>query len=194
MPEYRRWRDAGHTFFFTLVTHQRRAIFSEDKAIKLLRDAFRHVRDRHPFSIDAIVILPDHLHAIWTLPEHDDNYSMRWRLMKRHFTDTYLRTGGAECARSSSRVQKSERGIWQRRFWEHQIRDQVDFERHAEYIHYNPVKHGFVSCPHQWRYSSFTKWADRGDYPHDLGCCCPRGKGGVLTREKFNVPDVAAGE
>jgi REP element-mobilizing transposase RayT len=109
--------------------------------IDLLRQAFRYVRRRHPFDIEAIVVLPDHLHAIWMLPEGDADFALRWRLIKSMFS----RGLPAGERTSASRAQKGERGIWQRRYWEHTLRDEEDFARYADYIHFNPVKHGHVS-------------------------------------------------
>ncbi len=122
---------------------------------------------RLPFIVDAIVVLPDHLHCIWTLPDNDADFSTRWRLIKsevsRHCSEGYKRQ------RSSSRLAKGEQAIWQRRFWEHQIRDDRDFAQHVDYIHYNPVSHGLVAAPKDWRYSSFHRYVRGGIYPEDWG-------------------------
>ncbi|WP_197673284.1 REP-associated tyrosine transposase [Leptolyngbya sp. O-77] len=130
--------------------------------LQLLRSAFHQVQQRHPFTIDAIVVLPDHLHCLWTLPKSDANYSSRWRLLKsefsRHCPSRYKRQ------RSQSRQHKGEQAIWQRRFWEHQIRDEADLIRHVDYIHYNPVRHGFVEAPKDWVYSSFHRFVQREIY------------------------------
>ena len=170
MSDYRRFFLPGGSFFFTLVAHQRRPILVEPPGIECLRAAFRTVLETHPFTINAIVILPDHLHAIWTLPEGDSDYSVRWTLIKREFTRRFLVAGGAEGTRSRSRRRRRERGIWQRRFWEHMLLDESDFERHADYIHYNPVKHGLVQCPKDWLHSSFHSWVKKGYYSADWGC------------------------
>ena len=142
---YRRAIVPGGTFFFTLVTYRRRPILASDEAIGALRDAFRSVRHSRPFDIDAIVVMPDHLHCIWTLPPDDADFSTRWRLVKTRFTkhcpDTLRRIPDA------ARQRKGEQAVWQHRYWEHQIRDEADFTRHADYIHYNPVKHGLVRSP-----------------------------------------------
>ena len=131
--------------------------------ISLLRGAFRSVRAQYPFTIDAAVILPDHLHAIWTLPEQDADFAMRWRLIKSAFSRGLPR--GERI--STSRVSKGERGIWQRRYWEHTLRDQEDFRRHFDYIHFNPVKHWHVPRVQDWPYSSFRRWVRLGAYPGD---------------------------
>jgi putative transposase len=164
---YRRTFLPGGTFFFTLVTYQRRPIFSNPDAVDLLRDAFGYTMKRMPFTVVASVILPDHMHFIWTLPPESGDFSTRWRLIKSFFTRNW---GGKESiSEDASRVQKGEKDIWQRRFWEHQIRDELDLTRHVEYIHYNPVKHGFVSSSGEWEYSSFEKYVRDGTYPPDWG-------------------------
>lgn len=150
--EYRRARVAGGCYFFTVALADR----SRDLLvahINELRAAFKTVKTLHPFTINAMVILPEHLHCLWTLPEHDDNYSARWMLIKRHFS---LNTPKTETIKST-RLRKRERGIWQRRFWEHCIRDERDFNNHIEYIHNNPIKHGYVTHAQAWPYSSIHK-------------------------------------
>jgi putative transposase len=117
---------------------------------------------RHPFGIDAAVVLPEHLHCIWTLPAEDSDYSMRWRLIKSFFSRQCGDEVRAEI--SASRRRKKEQAVWQRRFWEHCIRDQRDWVRHVEYIHYNPVRHGLVRAPRDWQYSSFHKYVREGKY------------------------------
>jgi len=165
---YRRANVPGATYFFTLVTEHRRQLFREPEAADLLLEAVEKVRSRHPFEIDAYVILPDHLHAVWTLPEGDTNFSTRWRLIKEAFTRAYIRTHGV-LERSESRRSKGEQGIWQRRFWEHAIRNEADFAAHLDYIHINPVKHGLVNAPRDWPYSSFADWVARGGYDECWG-------------------------
>ncbi len=167
MPRYIRRRVDGGTYFFTIVLMNRGSRLLLEH-VELLRTAFRHVRARRPFDIDAIVILPDHLHCIWTLPTGDHDYSTRWRLIKHYFSRA-LPSGES---RSRSRTRRGERGLWQRRFWEHTIRDENDFDRHVEYIHYNPVKHGYVDRPIDWPYSSFHRYVSRGIYPATW-CTCP---------------------
>jgi putative transposase len=128
-----------------------------------LRTAFRETRRRHPFTIDAMVVLPDHLHAIWPLPEGDADFATRWRLIKSAFSRGF----GAGERISKSRASKGERGIWQRRYWEHTIRDDNDFARHVDYIHFNPVKHRLVARVRDWPYSSFHRLVKLGVYPYD---------------------------
>jgi len=166
MPEYRRAKVPGGTFFFTVVTYGRLHVFRDEVAVSLLRDCMRKVRARYPFSIDAIVVLPDHLHCIWTMPEGDSDYSGRWRWVKARFSRAYGRTPGDG---SASMRRRDEFGVWQRRFWEHWIRDEDDFKRHCDYIHYNPVKHDLVDSPAEWPYSSFERYVRMGVYAPDWG-------------------------
>ncbi len=171
MPNYRRWYVAGGQYFFTLVTWERMPIFWDPVARRLLGDSFRKVRARHPFQIPAIVLLPDHMHCIWTMPLGDAQFSMRWNEIKRHFTRAWHR-GGAGCreaARSESRLRRQERCVWQRRFWEHFIRDEDDFANILDYIHYNPVRHGYVERPGDWPASSFGRYVRAGLYQEGWG-------------------------
>jgi putative transposase len=147
MPEYRRSRVAGGTFFFIVVTHRRAKIPCSPLARHLLSEKLRDCQARWPFRVDAIILLPNHLHAVWTLPPDDPDYSRRWAWVKKEFTRAWLQAGEAEGAVSASRRRRHDRGVWQPRFWEHQIRDEHDLERHCDYIHYNPIKHGLVQCP-----------------------------------------------
>ena len=162
MTNYRRNFVLGGSYFFTLNLAERRLQLLTQH-IGLLRSAFREVRGRHPFTIDAIVVLPDHLHAIWTLPEGDAGFALRWRLIKSAFSRGLPRNERL----SPSRFSKGERGIWQRRYWEHTLRDEKDCERHADYIHFNPVKHGHVGRVQDWPYSSFHRMVRLGAYPAD---------------------------
>jgi putative transposase len=139
MTNYRRHFVSGGSYFFTVNLAERRLRLLTEH-IDTLRAAFRYARIRHPFGIDAIIVLPDHLHAIWTLPDGDSDFSLRWRLIKASFS----RGLPSEEAVSPSRSSKGERGIWQRRYWELRLRDEDDFRGHADYIHFNPVKHGHV--------------------------------------------------
>jgi len=182
MSNYRRYYVPGAMVFFTVITHQRRKLFAEERARKCLRNAIAEVRKTRPFDINAVVLLPDHLHMLWTLPADDGDFSVRWRLIKSEFTERYLQAGGREGVLSASRKKRGERGIWQRRFWDHVIRNELDFERHLDYIHYNPAKHGYVTCSRDWPYSSFDRWGQRGVYDPHWGCA---GKG-VLTFEDLD--------
>lgn len=168
MSNYRRASIAGGTYFFTVNAFRRMPVLTEAPVRASLREAIRQARDIHPFDIDAWVLLPDHLHCIWTLPEGDADFSIRWAKIKRHVS----RECGAEFGLhnlSESRNKRREAGLWQRRFWEHQIRDDMDFARHVDYIHWNPVKHGLVGRACEWSYSTFHRYVREGVYPHNWG-------------------------
>lgn len=172
MSRYRRSYLPGGVFFLTLVTYHRFPLFSEVENVSLLRKAIAKMRTEKPFEITAAVISPDHLHFIWSLPPNDSNYSQRVSRLKVLFTRSLQRKKSLSVDISASRRKHRESNIWQRRFWEHTIRDDNDLHKHLDYIHYNPVKHGLVSCPHLWEYSSFHKWVKQGNYQPDWGCCC----------------------
>src|SRR5687768_13416942 len=137
MPNYRRTVRPGGTFFFTVVTYDRLAFLCNAKARAMLRTALRLCQTLRPFEIEAFVLLPDHLHTVWTLPVGDSDFSTRWGLIKKAFTQSWLASGGREGHVSVSREANQRRGVWQRRFWEHTIRDEDDLHRHLDYIHYN---------------------------------------------------------
>ena len=155
---YLRARIPGALYFFTLITHQRKSIFSDPAAVHLYRQAIASVQQKHPFDIEAEVILPDHLHVIWALPEGDSDFSTRWMLIKSFVTRT---------------LGKREKKIWQNRFWEHTIRDDRDYDAHIDYIHFNPVQHGYVKAAADWPYSSFKSFVDREIYTIDWGSDVP---------------------
>jgi putative transposase len=140
--------------------------------VEILRNAIGVVRQEMPFEIVAAVILPDHMHFLWALPSGDDSYSKRIGRMKVHFTREFRGIGARPRNTSKSRQKHCESDVWQRRFWEHTVRDEHDFDRHFDYIHYNPVKHGLVSCPHQWKWTSFHRWVERRVCDHNWGCNC----------------------
>jgi putative transposase len=165
--EYKRLKAYGGTFFFTLVTYQRRKIFDKIDNINLLRDIIKTIKSKHPFVIDAFVLLPDHLHCIWTLPAKETDYSLRWRLIKTYFTREFVKNNKTKTFLTASQKRKNEQPIWQRRFWEHQIRDDRDFQKHVDYIHYNPVKHGYTHAPYDWPYSSFHRYVKENIYDVD---------------------------
>lgn len=170
MPNWRRAYVPGGTFFFTLVTDQRRPIFASKSTRTLLGKIIRECQSTHPIDIRAIVLLPEHLHTIWCLPEGDTNYSGRWQWIKTQFTQRWLKSGGTEVSIAQGRKNDGRRGVWQPKFWEHTIQDEDDFERHFDYIHWNPVKHGHVRCPEDWPGSSFHRWVRAGVYPEHWGC------------------------
>jgi putative transposase len=169
MPRYRRNFVPGGTYFFTVVTQGRRSFLTEPLARAALRQALREVRARNPVAIDAIVLLPDHLHTIWTLPPGDDRYPLRWRQIKSRFTQLYLERGGVEAPVSVSRAVKGERGVLQRRYFEHTVRDEADRKRCIDYVHINPLKHGLVKRVVDWPWSSFHRYVALGEYTADWG-------------------------
>ena len=156
---YRRNRVHGGTYFFTVVTADRTPVFNSPAAVACLRTSFSSVMQRFPFVIDAMVVLQDHLHSIWTLPEGDHDFSRRWRLIKTGFTKGARDIPGLPVYVNGS--------LWQKRFWEHTIRDGQGFERHVDYIHFNPVKHGYVARASDWPYSSFHRYVREGVLPVD---------------------------
>ena len=170
MPNYRRAFVPGGSFFFTLVVHRRRDLFSDPVAVAVLGSVFRRCLRRYPFSVNAIVLLPDHLHTIWTLPPGDSDYPQRWGWLKKEFTQQWLALGRKDYVVSAARKRQRRRGIWQPRYWEHTLEDEDDFERHFDYIHWNPVKHGYVRCPREWPHSSFHRYVRLGVYEPDWGC------------------------
>ena len=169
MPEYRRARRNGGTFLFTVVTSNRIRILDKPIVLSVLRASIEATRSRYPMKINAWVILPDHMHFVWTLPTADDNYSRRISLIKsgvsRRLSATFY---GPSRSGTSGKVRR-ERSIWQRRFREHCIEDGRDLKQHLDYVHFNPVKHGLVSQVRDWPHSSFAEYCRRGLYHPDWG-------------------------
>jgi putative transposase len=165
MPEYRRIYVPGATWFFTVNLAERRGNRLLVDRIDVLRNAFRWVRSQHPFGLEAVVVLPDHLHCLWTLPPGDSDFSARWGLIKAYFSRAIEKRERI----SQSRAKRGERGVWQRPFWDHLIRDQDDFDRHIDYIHWNPVKYGWVQRVADWPHSSFHAYCRHGLYPENWG-------------------------
>ncbi|WP_084164748.1 REP-associated tyrosine transposase [Skermanella stibiiresistens] len=160
---YRRDRTPGASYFSTVVTKKRVPVFDTAIQVDLLRAAFRDVKRERPFTVTAIVVLPDHLHALWTLPGGDADYSTRWQMIK---------------ARSSRRIGHS---VWQGRFWERRIRDDNDLSRHIDYIHWNPVKHRLVQEPDEWPWSSFHKYQQLNYYGRNWCPTCDLELGTTLS-------------
>ena len=156
MVNYRRNFITGGTFFFTVTLQNRKSRLLVEK-INLLKEAVQRVKDQHPFQIKAYVILPEHLHMIWELPKGDSNYSQRWKKIKVQFSKSIQKSGF-----ELSKTKHNEYRLWQRRFWEHTIKDMLDFENHVNYIHYNPIKHGLVKELRDWPYSSFHHYVQNG--------------------------------
>jgi putative transposase len=152
---------AGGAYFFTVNLLQRYPIDLLVRYIELLRTGVREVRKNRPFHIDAWVVLPDHLHRVWTLPPGDDDFTNRWRMIKQGFSKALPMTE----RRLSVCIARGERGLWQRRFWEHAIRDDGDYAAHVDYCHINPLKHGYVKRVADWPYSTFHRYVERGVYP-----------------------------
>jgi putative transposase len=174
MSRYRRAHTGGATYFFTVVTHQRQQFLCDEDVRLALRESIERAREKYPFEVDAWVLLPDHMHCIWTLPQEDGDFSTRWNAIKKGVT----RRVGARLHRADlltpSKAARRESTVWQRRFWEHQIRDDRDFEAHMDYIHFNPVKHGLVVAPIDWPYSSIHRLVREGIYPKDWAIASER--------------------
>lgn len=181
MSQYRRFYQKGGIVFLTIVTDNRQPIFNNPRNVDLLRKATATVKSEMPFHILGAVILPDHIHFLWQLPPDNADYSKRVGRLKALFTKLFKVENNLIQENSESRKKHRENNIWQRRFWEHTIKDEKDFEQHLDYIHYNPVKHNLVSCPHLWQYSSFNLWVKKNVYHQDWACIC-RGN-------KLKIPD-----
>jgi len=173
MSHYRRPDVGGAIYFFTVVTYERQPILTLPPMRQALREALTLTATERPFVTIAMVLLPDHLHCLWQLPEHDADFGTRWRLIKARATRAVAALGLGLADGGPSRARRREHTVWQRRFWEHLIRDDDDFRRHADYIHYNPVKHGYVRRPDAWPYSTFAKFVRRGWYGPDWGAAEP---------------------
>ena len=165
--QYRRANFSGASYFFTLVTEKRQPLFADNNNVVLLRQAFRRVMKTRPFVIEAAVILPDHLHCIWTLPPDDADFSTRWRLIKTYFTKHC--DARYKLTPNKARIKKQQHAIWQHRYWEHYLRDDLDFEQHVNYIHYNPVKHHYVNRAVDWEYSSIHRFIGEGILDENWG-------------------------
>jgi putative transposase len=175
MSQYKRNYKSGGTYFFTVVAYKRQKIFVAS-ALDVLRTCFKETITETPFAIDAIVVLPEHLHCIWRLPDGDTDFSTRWKKIKAGFSKEYRHMVDSSVLKISESMQhKGESGIWQRRFWEHTIRDEKDFRIHCDYIHYNPVKHGYVQAPNEWPNSSYHRFVKAGLYDNAWGSTqCPQ--------------------
>ena len=172
MVQYRRSRVAGGTFFFTVNLHGRRSALLVDH-IDALQGIVRDVKTQSPFEIDAMVVLPDHWHAVWTLPPGDAGYARRLQLIKARFTK-YLLREGVDIAKNA----RGKYGLWQKRFWEHTIRDDRDLETHVNYVHINPVKHVYFTRAIDWPHSTVHRYVERGLIPADWACESQEGEFG----------------
>jgi putative transposase len=169
MPEYRRVKTKGGTYFFTVITNLRQPLLTTECVRQALRQGIQRARQTLPFHIDGWVVLPDHLHSVWTLPLEDGNYAARWAIIKRQVSTLCGKQFKEIEIPSESKQRRKESGVWQRRYWEHQIRDDSDYERHMDYLHWNPVKHGYVRQVADWPFSSFHRLVAQGIYPPDWG-------------------------
>ena len=166
MATFRRAFVAGGTFFFTVVTKDRQPVLATPPFIDALREAIASVQNERPFDVLAGVLLPDHMHCVWRLPSNDPDYPARWSMIKRRVSQSARSALPRHQAAMNAR---REPGLWQRRYWEHQIRDEADLERHIDYIHWNPVKHGLVANVRDWPHSTFHRYVREGGYPGDWG-------------------------
>ena len=173
MSDYRRYFKPGGTYFFTVVTYNRRPILTTELGRECLRQAIETVREKRPFEIMATVLLPDHWHLIMVLPRADDKFSVRMKRIKEEFTTRQLDTGGTEAKVSDSQRRRGERGIWQPRFWEHVIEEEDDLESTVDYIHWNPRKHELVNRVRDWQWSSFHRFVRGGMYDVNWGGIAP---------------------
>jgi putative transposase len=170
MPEYRRANVPGGTYFFTVNTFRRGQYLTHEPFRHALRCGIETARVDLPFVIVAWVLLPEHLHCIWRLPEGDADFSKRWAIIKRSVSKQCGHLVQLDSALSESKIARKESVVWQRRFWEHQIRDDLDLQRHVDYIHFNPVKHGHVTRVVDWPFSSFHQYVERGYCQQDWAC------------------------
>ncbi len=169
MSNYRRADVKGGTYFFTLVTFKRQKILCENDVRSALREGIQRVRLENPFHINAWVLLPDHLHCIWTLPSGDHDYSLRWAKIKRFVSKQCKTLFYRDDLMNEAKQQRHESTVWQRRFWEHLIRDAKDMRNHMDYIHYNPVKHNMVASPKEWQFSTFHGYVKNKVYDENWG-------------------------
>ena len=183
MTKYRRADCPGGYYFFTVVAYKRRPILVGPLARDCLREAITEVRQKQDFEVVAWCLLPDHLHCIWKLPVGDKDFSGRWAGIKSRFTRKYLAGGGVELEQTASRRNRRERGVWQRRFWEHQIRDEDDLQVHINYIHYNPVKHELVTKVEDWPFSTYHRYVKGGRYQDEDWGLIIQGFDGISANE-----------
>jgi putative transposase len=164
MSNYRRNFVAGGTFYFTLVTYDRRPILTTELGRRCMRESIATIKHISPFKLFAVCLLPDHLHSVWIMPPGDADYPTRWKRIKHEFSTRWLAGGGTEAEVTSAQKREGRRGIWQPRFWEHTVRDDEDLERCVDYIHWNPRKHELVRRVNDWAYSSFHRFVAEGQY------------------------------
>mgnify|MGYP001144185751 CR=1 FL=1 len=183
MGNYRRWRRPWGCYFLTLATARRRPLFRSPATRTLLRQAFRKTLCNWPMDIWEFVLLPDHLHLLCSVPNDAQDYSTPIRLVKHRFTRTWLANGGSEAPRTASSRRRGIRGVWQKRFYEHTIRNQREYRAHVAYVHMNPVKHGLVERPADWPWSTFQRHVREGLLPADWTGPCELPGVGECTGE-----------
>lgn len=183
MSTYRRAKTTGGTYFFTVVTYRRQPILCDDHVRTALREAIHTTRAVCPFTIDGWVLLPDHLHCLWTLPPDDADFGKRWAMIKQFVTKRCGPTLLRDEWLNDSKRRRNESTLWQRRFWEHLIRDEMDYVQHMDYLHYNPVKHGLVRSVQDWQFSTFHRYVKEGVYSEDWG-----GRGDGQENGDFGEP------
>jgi putative transposase len=169
MPQYRRAHIPGGSYFFTVVTERRQRVLTDEPVRRALREAIEAVRVTRPFRIEGWVLLPDHLHTVWTLPPEDDDYATRWRLIKARVTHNLGEAYRNPAVMTARRTAKAEGSLWQHRYWEHWLRDEADVRHHLDYLHFNPVKHGLASRAADWPWLSFHRYVANGVYAQDWG-------------------------
>ena len=167
MSNYRRTDTKGGAYFFTVVTYRRQRFLCDEMVRNALREGIKATQATHPFTIDAWVLLPDHLHCIWTLPPDDADFGIRWAMIKRYVTKQCGPKLKRDAWMNPSKQKRKASTLWQRRFWEHQIWDENDYLKHMDYIHYNPVKHGLVETVADWPHSTFHRYVRQGVYGKD---------------------------
>ena len=187
MSSYRRNYVSGGTFYFTLVTYDRRPILVTDLGRRCLHEAIAEIKRESPFQLFAICLLPDHFHSVWVMLAGDVDYSTRWKRIKHRFSENWLAGGGTEAVVTPAQKREGRRGVWQPRFWEHTIRDEEDLERCVDYIHWNPRKHGLVRRVRDWEWSSFHRFVALGQYSIDWGGVAPVCVG---ANTNWGEPDV----
>jgi len=169
MPNYRRADANGASYFFTVNTYRRQPFLIDADVRAVLRHGIARVRQTMPFKIEAWVLLPDHMHCIWTLPDGDSDFSSRWRIIKTIVTQSCAERLHNQQWQTTRRAVKRQSTLWQQRFWEHQIRDEKDLINHVDYIHYNPVKHGHAQQVKDWPWSSFHRYVRQDRLPEVWG-------------------------
>lgn len=169
MSSYKRNFVDGGTFFFTVVSYKRQKIFTSPSFRTALRKAIKKTQQQYPFEINAWVLLPNHIHCIWTLPNNDKDFSLRWAMIKNSVSQQCKYTLYNNALLTPSKIERNESTIWQRRFWEHTIKDESDYQKHLDYIYWNPVRHGHVSSVNEWPFSTFHRDVQAGLYDEGWG-------------------------